>query len=128
MSHFSRLFKVLAAFILISNASVAQELTVSPEINEPGYDHLKVIGQDTEGYFVLISNLNLENPRDKVGLKTRKTKLLYFDTSLKMQWSVPVKTSPEGSELEALVTMSRIEVKINPIHVHACTALYLLEL
>ena len=79
----------------------AQQMVISPEINEPGFDHCKVIGQDAEGYFVLISNLNLSNPRDKVGFKSRKTKLLYFNTELKLQWSVPFKPYPEDADLEA---------------------------
>ncbi|HEX5003179.1 MAG TPA: hypothetical protein VFW78_11850 [Bacteroidia bacterium] len=98
----TRLFiSTLTYFLAISNCQ-GQQLILSPEINEPGFDHLKVVGQDAGGYYVLLSNLNLENPNDRVGLKNRKTKLAYFDTMLNMKWMVPVKPFPEDAEIEAI--------------------------
>ena len=107
MNLFRKILRTTSFLICISSQAFTQTLSVSAEINEPGYDYLKVIGQDAGGYFVLLSNLNLENPNDRVGLKNRKTKLVYFDTSLVMKWNIPVKTYPENAELEAIGLSSK---------------------
>jgi len=102
MKSVTRLFISALTLLFSYYACQGQHFTLSAEINEPGYDYLKVVGQDANGYYVLLSNLNLENPNDRVGLKNRKTKLAYFDTSLVLKWMVPVKSYPDDAELEAI--------------------------
>jgi len=82
---------------------VAQKLTLSPKnLDEIGFDYLKVIGQDDSGVFVLHSNLSLELATDRIGLRSRKYRLSYFDFSLRPLWWRNISAHPENASLETV--------------------------
>jgi hypothetical protein len=82
---------------------MGQKLVLSPEnLNDNGLDYLKVIGQDDEGFFVLHSNLSLESQRDRIGLRTRKYKLSYFDNNLRPLWQKNLGAHPENATIESV--------------------------
>ncbi|MBP7166479.1 MAG: hypothetical protein KBB64_02360, partial [Bacteroidia bacterium] len=54
--------------LLLSTGVNAQTYTISPEnIDANGLDYAKVIGQDEEGIYLLMSNLSLDSFRDRFG-------------------------------------------------------------
>ncbi len=94
---------ILASLILSSVTISAQKVDISPtEVDEQGYDYIKVMGYDTGGYFALMSNLTLQSSRDKVGFKHRKIKLAYFNKSLIKVWSKDLGALPENANLDAV--------------------------
>ncbi len=70
---------LLILFLSSSFPSWAQSVQISADnIDNNGFDYAKVIGQDEEGVYILMSNLSLETSRDRFGLKSRKYELSYF--------------------------------------------------
>ena len=97
---FSR--SVFTLFLTIfSYQALSQNVILSPEeADEPGFSFVKVVGYDEGGYFVLLSNLNLNSSRDKVGFKHRRTKLRYYSHDLVRQWQVEVAPSFTDADIE----------------------------
>ncbi len=75
---------------LFPNSGYSQSIKYSAEITERGFDYAKVIGQTDEGVYVLLSNFPLSSTKDRVGFKTRKYKVAFFDFALIRKWSVPI--------------------------------------
>jgi hypothetical protein len=76
--------------VLFSTSGYSQSIKYSAEISERGFDYAKVIGQTDEGIYVLLSNFPLSSTKDRVGFKSRKYKVAYFDFAMIRKWSVPV--------------------------------------
>ncbi|MBL7922663.1 MAG: hypothetical protein JNL88_00550 [Bacteroidia bacterium] len=98
--------KLYASFFLLLllsavTTSSGQSLRISPDnIDGNGYDYAKVIGQDDDGVYLLMSNLSLESSRDRFGLKTRKYELSYYGPDLQPRWRKAIEADPEGGSLE----------------------------
>jgi hypothetical protein len=103
---FCIMFKLLFLFIFILFNSFeiwGQKLTLSPSpVDEAGFEYLKVIGQDQDGYFILLSNLSLETRRDRIGFKNRKFRLAYFNINLTPKWIKPLTAEPEDANIDAV--------------------------
>jgi len=103
---FCIMIKFLFPFLFIlflSLDSGAQKLTISPSpVDESGFEYLKVIGQDQDGYFILMSNLSLETRRDRIGFKNRKFRLAYYNTNLTPKWIKPIVAEPEDANIDAV--------------------------
>jgi len=72
----------------------------STNINQGGFDYASVLGQLDEGYILLQSNIPIGTDKERVGLKSRKLQLCYFNHSLTKQWQQPVTTSIAGGNIE----------------------------
>ena len=94
-------FLFITSLLLLSGFLVsAQKLTLSAEqIDNNGLDYAKVIGQDEEGVYVLMSNLSLEDFRERFGLKSRKYELDCFDYNLRLKWKKEINAA-DGSTIE----------------------------
>ncbi len=89
--------------LLLSTGVNAQTYTISPEnIDANGLDYAKVIGQDEEGIYLLMSNLSLDSFRDRFGLRTRKYELSYFDFNLKLKWKRELSAQPSSGNIESI--------------------------
>ena len=101
MNSWSQLILILFSFL--PALSPAQTITLSPApFEDYSFDHLKIIGQDAQGFFMLQSNLPLELDRDRVGFKNRKYKVAYYKNNLARAWSNLVEPSPSGASVEAV--------------------------
>lgn len=93
------MFRVLSLLLVLITFPLrmqAQRTIVSPApIDENGYDYAKVIGQDEGGFYVLMSNLSLDDFRARFGLKTRRYELDYFGYNLQPVWKKEL--GPAGS-------------------------------
>lgn len=79
----------------------AQSFFISPEnIDDNGLNYAKVIGQEENGIFLLMSNLSLESSRDRFGLRTRKYELSFYSYDLQMKWKKEPAADPSGGSLE----------------------------
>jgi hypothetical protein len=88
-------------FFLTASLSFGQTLQISADrIDGNGLNYAKVIGQDENGVFLLMSNLSLESRRDRFGLRTRKYELSYYDYSLQRKWSKELSADPSSGTLE----------------------------
>ena len=82
--------------ILFSSTVFSQEIQWSePGITNPKLPYHKVLGYDDEGFFLLLSNLGMDNDRDRVGFKKRRYGLAYFDDNLKKSWEQEIETGDE---------------------------------
>lgn len=96
-----RLFILSLFFTTLTHVVPAQKVMLSPsEIDEPAYGYLKVIGQDDNGYFVLMSNITLNYIGDRKGFRSRKYKLAYFNTNLTPVWSKQLTPPGENAEID----------------------------
>ncbi len=94
---------LLLLFLSPSYISWAQTVQISADnIDNNGFDYAKVIGQDEEGVYILMSNLSLETSRDRFGLKSRKYELSYFGYNLQPKWRKTVDAIPSGGSLESI--------------------------
>lgn len=59
----------------------------SKNIDNSTFDFLKIAGQDDDGFFLLQSNISFDTDRDKVGFKSRKYKITYYDFELNEKWN-----------------------------------------
>lgn len=101
LDFFSRLLFAMLLQILAVSISSAQNLSISPErIDGNGLNYAKVIGQDENGVFLLMSNLSLESRRDRFGLRTRKYELSYYDYTLQRKWAKELGADPSTGTLE----------------------------
>ena len=95
-------YKILTALycclLLLPGVMYAQSIKYSAgEITERGFDYVKVIGQDEEGAYVLLSNFPHSSSRDKVGFKIRKYKVAFYNFDLQRKWSIAIAPGSEQS-------------------------------
>ena len=87
--------------------SKAQQVTLSNEsIDDPGYEHVKVIGQEDNGFYLLQSNISLLTQRDRIGFKNRKYKISYFNYALQLKWTKKLEEENDQNNID-IVTMFR---------------------
>lgn len=97
-------FRFLFLCLVIVTPLKAQQVTLSEvNIDNDGYNDARVIGQDDEGFFVLQSNLSLDSKRDRIGFKTRKLKVAYYDGLLKPKWNIPALPARENGAMDQVV-------------------------
>ena len=95
------LFVFVLMFFALS--AFAQSYTISPvNLDDAVYSHVKVIGQDEDGFYLLQSNLSLATERDRIGFKNRKYKISYYDFSLKQKWNKALTPFEDGANVEAV--------------------------
>ncbi|MBL7927533.1 MAG: hypothetical protein JNK61_11570 [Bacteroidia bacterium] len=94
----THLFLLVFASFFPTNTN-GQSLSISTEINERGFDYVKVMGQTENGFYVLFSNFPFASNRDKVGFKVRKYKAAFYDFDMKSKWSLPIET-PDNYTLD----------------------------
>jgi hypothetical protein len=98
--------RLLLFFTLLTvvNEAAGQQVVLSTEpIDNDGFSEAKIIGQDDEGFYVLQSNLPLDLQKNRVGFKTRKLRIAYFDGNLKPRWNLPVLPSVESGAVDQVV-------------------------
>jgi len=97
------LLAIVFCFNLCSINIFAQQLQLSAtSIDEISLGYTKVIGQDEDGYFVLMSNLSLNSESDRVGFKNRKYKLTYFNTALNLVWEKNLESFSNDAVIDAV--------------------------
>lgn len=117
-----RLF-FLFVFLYHTDCLQAQQVDLSTiNIDNDGYNEARIIGQDDDGFFVLQSNLSLDSQRNRIGFKTRKLKISYFDGMLTPKWSLPATSTQENGTVDQVVYaydnllfISSVESKSEPI-------------
>lgn len=103
-------------FVLTLGAAEAQKITVSAnQIDDNGLDYAKVMGQDDEGVFVLMSNLSLEDFRERFGLKSRKYELDYFNYDMQLKWKKEIQTT-DGSSIDQIIFFNQMMVVISSLY------------
>ncbi|MFN8153878.1 MAG: hypothetical protein U0Y08_06270 [Bacteroidia bacterium] len=109
----NRTLYLLTLLLLLSGRVTAQKLTLSADqIDNNGLDYAKVIGQDEEGVYVLMSNLSLEDFRERFGLKTRKYELDCYGYDLKLRWKKDI-TADAGISIEYISCFNNAVVVIS---------------
>ena len=95
---------IVFVIIILGHSSFAQTYTLSPEkLDDAVFTHVKVIGQDEGGFYLLQSNLSLASNRDRVGLKNRKYKISYYDFNMIPKWNKALLPFEEGADVEGVV-------------------------
>ncbi len=99
--------KVLVFILHLQTAWTASCMAQSISLSSVPFDdynfaNMKVIGQDTGGFFLLQSNLPMELSRDRVGFRNRKYKIAYYNFNLAPVWNKPVEPSPEQASVETV--------------------------
>ncbi len=96
------LFLIIAQSAIFKFSS-SQSLLFSPSpIEDNGFDNVKIIGQDDEGFYLLQSNLPLELERDRIGFKNRKYKIAYYSYEMVLRWIKPVEAWTENANVETV--------------------------
>ena len=96
-----KLYVLILFLFFICRTVNSQNVQLSnTNINQGGYDYASVLGQLDEGYIVLQSNIPIGTDKERVGLKSRKLQLSYFNKALTKQWQMPVTTDIAGSNIE----------------------------
>lgn len=95
---------VLQVFIVMINSSLfAQTLQLSANpIDDNGFEHVKLIGQDEDGFYLLMSNLSVENNRSRQGLRARKYEISYFGMDLQPKWRKKADEFPVKGNIESI--------------------------
>jgi|SRR5688572_1931699 len=102
-NNFIKYFLVFLCSLFFATSAWSQKVLISPTaIDESGFGFAKVIGQNEDGYFVLLSNLTMNTENDRVGFKNRKYKLAWFNTSLEKKWSKPIDPPSSDATIDAV--------------------------
>ncbi len=96
---------VFSTLILICfNSALAQHVTLSPEsIDDMGYEHVKVIGQAENGFYLLQSNISLQIQKDNVGFKNRKYKISFYNFGLAPKWFINLEEVKDEKNIDVVV-------------------------
>lgn len=94
---------------------------LSPEnLDKDGMEFAKVLGNGDAGYYVLLSNLPIENERTLTGLRLRKNEICFYGTDLRLKWKKPQNPYPATGDIDAcfvfqekLVCITRISGRGN---------------
>jgi hypothetical protein len=89
--------------VLHVNHIFAQQILISKApVDEAGFEFTKVIGQDEDGYFILLSNLSLNSETDRVGFKSRKYKVARFNMNLEKKWAKAIEAPSNEFSIDAV--------------------------
>lgn len=92
----------LCSFLFSINVYAQQIQLSAVSLDAISLGYTKVIGQDDDGYYVLMSNLSLNMESDRVGFKNRKYKLTYFNTALVLQWEKTLEPFSNDAVIDAV--------------------------
>jgi hypothetical protein len=92
-------FIIMICVSMCIKLCTAQTLSTSAELNERGFDYVKVMGQTEKGFYALYSNFPIASNRNKVGFKVRKYKAAFYDFNMKSKWTIPIEI-PDHLTLE----------------------------
>ena len=100
--NFKLIFFTFLFAIYFFNCS-AQKIEYSAQpIDNYSFDYLRIAGYDDNGFFLLQSNLPLDEERDRVGFKSRKFKVSYFTSDLNEKWTKQFDKGEEGNRIESI--------------------------
>ncbi|MBT8195111.1 MAG: hypothetical protein HKO56_08760 [Bacteroidia bacterium] len=93
---------ILFIFLLsLSFSAAAQSIKYSdPNHDFDGFDNVKIVGQDKDGFFLLQSNLSLSHDRERVGFRTRRYKVSYFNQNLQAIWTKKIVAPTKSMAVE----------------------------
>lgn len=109
----------LALFTLTFSWVRGQEFQLSPEnMDKDGMEFAKVLGNGQDGYYVLLSNLPIDNERTRTGLRQRRNEVCFYGTDLKLKWRKAQNPVPASGDIDAcfvfeekLVCLTRLNSK-----------------
>ena len=94
---------ILLLFLLIIVRTTTNCQTVqlsNTTINQGGFEYTSVLGQLDEGFIALQRNIPIGTEKERVGLKSRKLQLSYYNNALIKQWQLPATTAIAASNIE----------------------------
>ena len=94
---------VFSALLALSVTTAnGQGFLLSPEnLDKDGMEFAKVLGNGDDGYYVLLSNLPIDNERTRTGLRLRKNEICFFGTDLRLKWKKPQNPIPASGDVDA---------------------------
>ncbi len=99
----SRFFFGLTFFLFLGLKTYCQKIEYAAQpIDNYNYDYLRVIGYNDDGFFLLQSNLPIDEERDRLGFKSRKYKVSYFSSDLHEKWTRLFEKDLNGSRIESI--------------------------
>ncbi len=97
------LISVLFVYFIADQKSDAQKVVYSSqEIDSYTYDYLRIGGYNDNGFFLLQSTLPFDTDRDRIGFKSRKFKVTFYDNNLNIAWSKKFDKSDEKDKIETV--------------------------
>jgi len=99
-----KLFQILIFLCCsaIFNAWSQSLQTTSFVFDDSGFDEIMVAGYSANGIFVLQSNLPIDSDRDRVGFRSRKYRISFFDDKLNRRWYENVEAGVQGASVQAV--------------------------
>ncbi|MFM7017028.1 MAG: hypothetical protein ACKOX3_11950 [Bacteroidota bacterium] len=95
---------LLIVFLFSTLILKSQNVQLSAtSINQGGFDYVTIAGIMDDGYVALQSNIPLGTDKDRVGLKTRKLQVSYFDAKLSKKWQMPIVSGIAGGNIEGVI-------------------------
>lgn len=97
---------ILLTFLLLifSRYTPAQTLSLSADnIDKDGIEYARVLGYTRYGFYVLLSNLPIENFRSRSGFRIRRNEICFFDNNLKMMWKRAQDAYPESGNIDQVI-------------------------
>ena len=82
------------------------------------YPYLKILGSSNDGFYLLRSNIPLDNSRDNYGLRSRKYWLQYFSNEMNLRWEKEVNPSIEEAKILDIKAVGT-QVLVFSSHPHA---------
>ena len=87
MNRLKFIFPYFLLFIFNVQLSAQTVKYSDPNHDFNGYEHVKIIGQDRDGFFLMQSNLSLSHNKERIGFRSRKMQIAYFTHELKAVWT-----------------------------------------
>lgn len=106
----SSLFLVLVVLCL-AIFSNAQEIKWS-QAEKSDYRFLKILGSDENGFYVLKSNISLNDYNLTSGLKKREYELSYFSNQMFIQWSKVIANPEKETKVMAIILVNEKPVAV----------------
>ncbi len=101
------LFSLFLFGLGYSSTAQAQKLEYSSqEIDSYTYDYLRIGGYSDNGFFLFQSNLPFDTDRDRVGLKSRKLKITFYNNNLTIGWVKKFDKTSDSEKLENIFVIN----------------------
>lgn len=94
-------FFIAVLTLCVTSANGQNFALSSTNLDEDGMEFAKVLGNGDDGYFVLLSNLPIDNERTRTGLRLRKNEICFFGTDLRLKWKKPQNPIPATGDIDA---------------------------